>query len=98
MMIIYGSKIVVGYLVGNWILRKISPNSKAAASPFWGMALGVLIYSILRVIPVFGELIAFIVIILGVGAMFLAYRNRQIPMTEKLVESSNIPAAEQSSD
>ena len=53
------------------------------------MALGVLIYSLLRVIPIFGWLLAFIVIILGVGALWLLYRNRN---TATVVDSSVTPA------
>ncbi len=93
MLVIYGSKIVVSYLVGNWILVKLFPESKAAASTFWGMALGVLIYSILRVIPFFGGVLAFIVIILGMGAMWLAYRNRKgVPETAVEVSTTPEPA------
>lgn len=94
MLILYVSKIIVAYIAGHWILSKIAPESKAADSLFWGMALGVLIYSILRIIPIFGWLMAFIVIILGMGAIWLTYRNWQRPASPAVLDEPASPEPE----
>lgn len=85
-LLLYLSKIIAAYVVGHWILMKLAPSSKASESPFWGMALGVLIYSILRVIPVLGWLLAFVAIVMGMGAMWLTYQNRRRPLEGSALE------------
>ena len=77
MLVIYGSKLIVCYLVGEWIVGKIAPQSKAAKSIFWPLAVGVVIYSILRTLPFVGWIFALLAIVFGMGAMLLVYKNRR---------------------
>jgi hypothetical protein len=87
LLVFFGSKLVVSFLVGDWILRKLAPNSENARKPFWGLALGVLLYAILRCIPFVGGFIAFLTIIFGTGAMLLLFIDWR---SEKPVETAEI--------
>lgn len=78
LLVVYGSKLVVGYLVGDWIMGCIAPN--ASGHNVWAMLIGIVIYVILRAIPILGWIIALVVTIIGVGAMWLAYRNWRKPV------------------
>ncbi len=66
------AKIVVGYEVGRWILTRLSIGSESTSR--WMhvayLALGAILYEMLRAIPVAGWLVALIVVVLGTGAMF----------------------------
>jgi hypothetical protein len=61
------SKIVVGAAVGNWIATKLNWNMDT----FWPFALGLLIIYVLKLIPVAGGLVGFMVMLLGIGALIL---------------------------
>jgi hypothetical protein len=74
LLINYGSKLVVSYLVGRWLVSKIAPQS--AGSKVWPLLVGVVVYVILRAIPILGWLIALVVTLVGMGAMWLAYTTR----------------------
>ncbi len=69
---LYLTKIVVGYALGLWILRKL--NSGLAEKPIWPLASGTLIVIILITLPYLGALISLIIAMLGLGALWL---NRQ---------------------
>lgn len=73
LLVSYGSKLVVAYLAGDWILNKLS--SKPVESKIWPMLLGVIIYVMLRSIPFVGWIIGAIVTVIGLGAMWLVYQN-----------------------
>ncbi|MCJ7622867.1 MAG: polymer-forming cytoskeletal protein [Anaerolineaceae bacterium] len=77
MLILYGSKLVICYVVGEWIVRKIAPQSKASQSTFWPLALGIFLYAILRTLPFVGWIFALLAIIFGMGAMWLVWQNRR---------------------
>jgi hypothetical protein len=70
----YGSKLIVIALMGKLILERLSPNS--ATNTYWAVALGVFIYVLLRSIPVFGWIVAVIFTVLGVGAVWLEFRQK----------------------
>jgi cytoskeletal protein CcmA (bactofilin family) len=70
----YVSKLVVAYLVGKLLLRWLAPKYEEQA--IWPMMVGVLIYTLLRAIPVFNFVLAVIVTLIGLGAMWLYYRDR----------------------
>jgi len=77
----YGSKLVVSFTGGKLILDQVAPE--AAEKPIWPLLLGIIIYVILRAIPIIGFWIGVIATIVGVGAIWLVYRNRQLrPNTE----------------
>lgn len=73
----YVSKLVVAYLVGDLILAGASPALQGRR--YWAIALGVLIYTLVRSIPFLGWVIGLLVTIVGVGALWMYYRSRQAP-------------------
>ena len=70
----YGSKLVVSFLVGRWLVGKIAPQ--AAGSKVWPLLVGVVLYVFLSAIPFLGWLIGLVVTLVGMGAMWLAYTTR----------------------
>jgi cytoskeletal protein CcmA (bactofilin family) len=72
----YGSKAVIAFLGGKWMLEKLSPES--AGGRILSLVLGVLIYVILRSIPVLGWLLAVFVTLIGMGAIWLMLRERRL--------------------
>ncbi len=77
LLVSYGSKIVVAYMVGKLLIRWLAP--KVEDQPIWPMIVGVLIYTFLRAIPVVGFAIGVFVTLIGIGAMWLAYRDYKLP-------------------
>ncbi len=74
LLVSYGSKLVVAYLVGKLLLSWLAPKFEGSA--FWPMLIGVLLYTFLRAIPFgFGLVISVIVTLIGLGAMWLYYRD-----------------------
>ena len=73
LLVSYGSKLVVVYLAGDWVLNKLS--SKPVESKVWPMVLGVVMYVLLRSIPFIGWIIGLVVTVIGLGAMWLVYKN-----------------------
>jgi len=86
LLVSYGSKIVVAYMVGKLLIRWLAP--KFEDQPIWPMILGVLLYTFLRAIPFVGFTIGVLVTLIGIGAMWLAYRDYKLP------ESSSEDAVE----
>lgn len=85
----YGTKVIVTFLVGTLILRRLAPNSlKYKILP---LLLGLLIYVLLAWLPYFGWVVAVLVNAVGLGAAWLAYRdmgsdNSEEPALEEVVE------------
>ena len=75
LLVTYGSKLVVAYLVGALLLRKLLPTH--AGDKRIELALGIVIYLLVRAVPVVGWLVSVLVTLVGVGAMWLAYRGRR---------------------
>jgi hypothetical protein len=73
LLVSHGSKLVISSLVGGWIFHRLSPSYHRSA--FYPLLVGVLIYVFLRGIPFFGVLIAIVVTIIGMGAIFLAVQE-----------------------
>ncbi len=76
-----GTKIVVAYLAGRLILSALGAEP---ADDRWGefgaLAVGALLYEILRAIPFgLGWLISVLVTLIGLGAMYFALRERMRP-------------------
>jgi hypothetical protein len=74
------TKAIVAYLGGRLILTRLS----AQTEPGWWtdlafLALGALIYEILRVIPIVGIIVAVIVTLIGLGAIYVALREKMRP-------------------
>jgi len=91
LLVSYGSKLVVAFMIGTLIIRWLAP--KYENRKIWSMLVGVLLYTFLRAIPIFGFAIAVFVTLIGIGAMWLAYRDRKLPVSsaEGTVE---VPPAE----
>jgi cytoskeletal protein CcmA (bactofilin family) len=91
LLVSYGSKLVVSYMIGTLLIRWLAP--KYENQKFWSMLVGVLLYTFLRAIPVFGFAIAVFVTLIGIGAMWLAYRDQKLTVSsaEGTVE---VPPAE----
>lgn len=77
----YVSKLAVSFTAGKLLLEALAPD--ATNDLVWPLILGIGIYVFLSAIPILGGLIAFMATILGVGAIWLAYRNRPIPSAVK---------------
>jgi hypothetical protein len=72
------TKAVVAVLIGRAILSRLVPS---LGSGFWvdfaNLALGMLIYELLRIIPLLGWVVAVVVTFVGLGALLLALRARR---------------------
>ena len=70
------TKVVVGYLVGRWLLSK---TSKLSYESYWhhvgALALGVFLYEVFRAIPIAGFFIMLVVVVIGTGALFVLIKN-----------------------
>jgi len=69
----YGSKLVVALLIGDWFLRLFRKDY--AASAFWPLLLGIVMMVLVDALPIFGTLVGFLVIIFGLGAIWLIFRD-----------------------
>jgi hypothetical protein len=69
----YLAQIVVGYLVGRWILARIQPN--LAEQRVAALALGLALYVLVRLIPGLGVAIALLVTLAGIGACWQRART-----------------------
>lgn len=77
LLVSYGSKILVSFLVGTLILKWLAP--KYEGGPFWPLVIGLLLYTFLRAIPLgFGLLVGFVTTLIGIGAMWLVLRDSPI--------------------
>lgn len=73
----YLSKVVVSYLGGRLILAQLRPEW--AESRIWPVVLGVLIFTALAAIPLLGWLFSLVVILFGLGALWLTSWERLRP-------------------
>ncbi len=80
LLITYISKLVVAVAGGKLVLQKLAPQY--ADHKAWPLVAGVLIYILLRSIPILGWIIGLLVTLAGMGAMWLLYRSQQAPTLE----------------
>lgn len=77
LLVTFGAQITFSYLFGRWILEK---GSQLSFENFWhhfgALALGAFLYEAVRVIPVFGFLLAVVLGMIGIGALFFVLRDR----------------------
>ncbi len=72
-LVAYGSKLVVAYLVSRLVVQRLTPQY--AGNKAVVLVVGVVLYVILRGIPLLGWLVGIGVTLVGVGAMWLAFRE-----------------------
>ena len=70
----YGTKVIVTFLVGTLILERLAP--KANQYKILPLLLGLLIYVLLAWLPYFGWVVAVLVNAVGLGAAWLAYKDK----------------------
>lgn len=71
----WGSKIVLIYLTGRFILEKMF--KQVDANRFLFLLIGVAIYVLFRAVPLFGWLMDVFITFFGLGAMWLYFRDRK---------------------
>jgi hypothetical protein len=77
----YGTKVIVAFLVGLLILERLAP--KANEYKILSLLLGLALYVLLASIPYIGWVIAVLVNAVGLGAAWLAYKDKgQVPPEE----------------
>ena len=74
LLIAYGSKVIVAYLGGKVIFDKISP-AHTEEQRLRVRVVGVLIYALLRAIPVLGLVFGALATFIGMGAMWLVFKD-----------------------
>lgn len=76
LVVTYGSKLVVSYVIGKLVL---TPTARRyAEKPVWALLAGVVLYVVVRSIPVFGWLVGLAATLLGLGALWLALKQRPV--------------------
>lgn len=87
-LVAYGTKLIVSYLAGSWLFEKIAPRAKIA--PFLGLVFGLLIYILLRSIPMLGWVLGVLVTAWGLGGCWLSYRNKAVPAVSEGMETADL--------
>ncbi len=77
LLISYGSKVVICYLIGDLLMKKVAPQTSHFR--IWALVVGVVLYCLVRSIPVLGWLIGVAATLVGLGAMYLVFRNSRMP-------------------
>lgn len=75
--ITYLAKVVVSYLIGDFILKLINPE--VASKPVLSLLLGIVILTILLAVPFLSWFFSLVIAILGLGTLFLLWRDRSMP-------------------
>ncbi len=85
------TKAIVAYLGGRLILTRLSAQTEPGWwTDFASLALGALIYEILRAIPILGIIVTVIVTLVGLGAIYVALREKMRPT----LPAAPVPTAE----
>ena len=77
LLVAYGSKVVVAYPIGRWLLQRFQGDAAVAPTGWqrtWPLLVGVLLYVLVVGIPYLGFVVSVIVTLLGLGAMWLSMR------------------------
>lgn len=78
LLVAYGSKLVASFWVGQLLVRQIAPQAQNPR--LWALLAGVLIYVILRAIPILGWVIGLLATLLGLGALWFAFQSYRKPL------------------
>jgi len=80
----YVTKVVVSFLGGRLILARLKPDW--AEGRIWPLAVGVVLFVVITAIPILGGLVKLVVVLLGLGALWLlgrdVYRQRRAAPVE----------------
>ncbi len=82
--VFYGSKVIVSYLVATFILERLAP--RIVQYRILVLLLGLILFELVRSIPTIGWVIEVIVIVLGLGAIWLALSDKRQPAQPPLAE------------
>lgn len=91
----YISKLVVAFFIGKWLLEKLLPKAKRN---IWPLLVGVMLYVLICSIPWLGWVIGVIATLMGLGAIWLAFRDRRFAVVEQNVETAPPEPLEATSD
>jgi cytoskeletal protein CcmA (bactofilin family) len=94
-LILWGTKIIAVFLAGRFILERLFKQSNA--NRFLSLLIGVIIYVPLRAVPILGFLLDVFVTFVGLGAIWIYFRERSKPAPTAAVPvpapAPEIPAA-----
>lgn len=74
-------QIVLSFLGGRWLLQKLRPNT--TSTNFVTLVLGLLAFVILTAIPILGGILNLIVVLLGLGAVWVWGRTKLNPVQDR---------------
>lgn len=81
----YGTKVIVAFVVGLLILRRFAP--KANQYKILPLLLGLALYVLLASIPYFGWVVAVLVNAVGLGAAWLAFRDKSSGVPDEVEDT-----------
>lgn len=71
------TKAIFAYFAGSTLLKQVSPTTlEGRWGAVWALVIGALLYELVRSIPLIGALVALLVVLVGIGAIFLFVRER----------------------
>ena len=71
LLVTYGSKLIVSYLIGDLLMKKVAPQ--ASHFRIWALIVGIVLFSLVYAIPYLGWLFGVAATLVGMGAMFLVF-------------------------
>lgn len=77
--LLYAARILASILIGNWIIRRFTKK----AHLIWALLVGLFVYEIINIIPVFGWIFAAIIISAGLGAILREKRHSYLQLRAK---------------
>lgn len=77
----YVTKVIAAILIGQLILER--PAASQAHTRLWPLVVGVLVYVLLRSIPFVGWLFGVLATLVGMGAMWLTYKQGTVTVTQE---------------
>jgi hypothetical protein len=87
------TKAIVAFLGGRLILTRLVSQMSGWWLDFASLVLGAIVYEILRVIPVLGWIVSIIVILVGLGAIYVVLRQTMRPSPPATAPTPEVTAA-----
>lgn len=89
----FGTKTITTYAISTYLFDRFAP--RAGRVRWLLMILGLLVYVFLRAIPILGWVMSIVVTAWGIGAAWLAWRNRRMPPVQAITPiDPGIPTSE----